>query len=206
MVHTGITLQPERAYLDILAPLFGEAEFFEIVPETMWRVVGGEIVPNGYYREFLELARKHATPCVAHGVGLSLGTADPEDIPRQRRWLDRIALDQREFGFLWYTDHLGATILSGSAVTLPIALPMHATAARIVTQRLVALQECVADVGIENSVFYFLLGEWYDRDPRSFSHAFKRYHGSVAPVALDPWAEAELFLRWLKDDAAASEV
>lgn len=44
--------------------------------------------------------------------------------------------------------------------------------------------------------------EWFERDPRAFTAAFQRYHHAVVPDALDPWREAELFERWLDDDAA----
>lgn len=164
MVPIGITLQPARRYLDILAPLFEtEAEFFEVAPETLWRLdESGEFVPNAYHLEFAELAARTGKPTVAHGVGLSLGTVDPADAPRLRRWLRRIELDHQVFDFQWYTDHLGVTVLAGHTIGLPIALPMTQAMASTVRTRLAALQSVVPDVGFENSVFYFLLGGWLD--------------------------------------------
>jgi hypothetical protein len=53
-------------------------------------------------------------------------------------------------------------------VTLPIALPMNDAMAAIVCERLVALQQVVPDTGFENSVFYFLLGDWLD-EPAFFA-------------------------------------
>lgn len=164
MVLTGITLQPEREYLDRLAPVLrSEAEFFEVAPETLWRIgPDGAFEPNAFHREFAALARDLGVPVVAHGVGLDVGSVDPAAAPRRARWLDRIARDHETFGFAWYTDHLGATSLAGRTVTLPVALPMTGAMAAVVRTNLRALQSIVPDVGLENSVFYFLLGRWLD--------------------------------------------
>ena len=164
MVLVGITLQPDRRYLDLLHPLFDDAvDYYEVAPETLWRLgADGSMIPNAFHREFLELAARTGKPFVAHGVGLSLGTADPGDRARLGRWLERIAADHREYRFLWYTDHLGATTLDAHGVALPIALPMTAAMAEVVRERLRALRGVVVDVGFENSVFYFLLGDWLD--------------------------------------------
>lgn len=134
-----------------------------MTPETTWRRGdGGGWIPNDFQREFLRLGRELGKPFVGHAVHGSFGTADPRDRARQAQWQQRIAADHAAFDFQWFTDHLGAAVLDGRAVTLPIALPMHATMARIVRERLVALQQVVPDTGFENSVFYFLLGDWLD--------------------------------------------
>ena len=39
--------------------------------------------------------------------------------------------------------------------------------------------------------------EWFDRDTRAFTQAFKRYHTSVAPTATFPADEARAFEAWL---------
>lgn len=39
--------------------------------------------------------------------------------------------------------------------------------------------------------------EWWQRDEQEFTRAFRRYHQSVPPQALDPWGEAEQFEAWL---------
>jgi len=175
VVAVGITLQPDRRYLDLLAPLFADdADYFEVAPETLWRAdPDGQLRPNGFYQEFLALARRTAKPVVAHGVGLSLGTLDPRDRRRQQLWLDRIARDHDDFCFAWYTDHFGATALAGRAVELPIAVPMVAAVAVAMRTRLLELQRIVADVGFENSVLYFTLGDWLD-EPAFFSEVLSR--------------------------------
>ena len=50
-------------------------------------------------------------------------------------------------------------------MTLPLPLPMTAEAARVVRRRLGQMQRLVGDVGVENSVAYFLLGDALD-EPR----------------------------------------
>jgi hypothetical protein len=41
-----------------------------------------------------------------------------------------------------------------------------------------------------------LANEWFERDPRGFTDAFRVYHHEVPPIALDPWREAVVFQRW----------
>lgn len=159
----GVSLQPETAFLRLLAPVLPEVDYFEIAPETTWRRdARGDWAPNGFHREFLRLGAELQKPFVGHAVQGSFGTAGPRDRERQAKWQRRVAADHALFRFLWFTDHLGAAVLDGSAMVLPIALPMHDTMAAIVRDRLVSLQQVVPDTGIENSVFYFLLGDWLD--------------------------------------------
>jgi len=160
----GFSLQPHVGTLGLLEPVLHEhVDYFEVAPETTWRRADdGRWQPNGFHREFLRLGAAMKKPFVAHAVNGSFGTADPRDRARQREWQRRIAEDHARFSFLWLTDHLGAAVLDQRAVMLPIALPMHDAMAAIVCERLVALQQVVPDTGFENSVFYFLLGDWLD--------------------------------------------
>ncbi|MBL8728233.1 MAG: DUF692 family protein [Planctomycetes bacterium] len=161
--RVGFSLQPDTEFLGLLEPVLRDADYFEITPETTWRRGGdGGWVPNGFHREFRRLGDELHTPFVGHAVHGSFGTADPRDRERQAAWQQRIAADHAVFDFQWFTDHLGAAVLDQRALTLPIALPMHDAMAQIVRERLVALQQVVPDVGVENSVFYFLLGDWLD--------------------------------------------
>lgn len=70
-----------------------------------------------------------------------------------------MAADHARFRFGWWTDHLGASSLDGLALTLPVALPMSPRAAAIVRGRLSAMSHIVGDVGVENTVAYFTLGD-----------------------------------------------
>ena len=153
-------LQPDEAYLELLGRLLGEVDYYEVAPETLaWVGEDGGWRENAYFRRFEALARDTGRPFVAHGVGLSLGTAAPEDRARRRAALAWATRCHRAFDFGWYTDHLGATSLAGQAVTLPIALPMTAYAAAATRRTLAAMQRVVPHVGVENSVAYFLLGD-----------------------------------------------
>ncbi|MCI0586854.1 MAG: hypothetical protein L0323_08455 [Planctomycetes bacterium] len=42
-------------------------------------------------------------------------------------------------------------------------------------------------------------GEWFDRDPRGFTEAFRRYHAEVVPTTSEPRAEKRLFEAWLAE-------
>ncbi len=174
MVAVGFTLQPEREYCERLEPLLLEdAEYFEVTPETTWVREGDEpFRPNGFWGLFRELGDRTGKPFVAHGVGLSLGTF-AEDGARLARCLQAIRMSQEAFRFLWYTDHLGPTLLDGRAVTIPVPLPMTREAAAAVRDRLAALQEIVPDVGFENSAFYYLLGKPLE-EPAFFARILER--------------------------------
>ena len=39
-------------------------------------------------------------------------------------------------------------------------------------------------------------GSWFDRDPRAFTSAFRRYHQEIAPRGIQPRDEGEAFFRW----------
>ncbi len=160
MIPIGFTLQPDGEFLERCDGILREeVDYFEVAPETTWFEDGaGVLRENGYHRRFLELGE--ATGCffVAHGVGLSMGTAARSDEKRRWRWTKRLAADQARFRYRWYTDHLGATSLDGWAVTLPMPLPMTTRAAAVVRRRLATMRRVVGDVGVENNVAYFLLG------------------------------------------------
>ena len=159
-VGVGFTLQPEERYLTLLdRELREEPDYLVVAPETTWKPGDEEaFAPNGYHRVFQELKRETGKACVAHGVGFSIGSA-VRDEERDARWLARIARDHALFDFRWYTDHLGATVLDGRELTLPLALPYDDEACAAVGLALDRLQTIVPDVGFENSVFYFHFGD-----------------------------------------------
>ncbi len=162
-VGVGLVLPPSERDLELLAPLLeSEPDYYEVAPETLWRVADGRLAPNGYHAKFAELHARSGRPFVAHGVAYSVGSASPGEDERRARWRDAIAASHATFDFCWYTDHLGATVLAGRNVALPMPLPMTAGVADCVRARLAALQTVVPDVGLENSVFYHLYGDPLD--------------------------------------------
>ncbi|MCP3916018.1 MAG: DUF692 domain-containing protein [bacterium] len=160
MGHIPVGSQRYLALCDEL--LRTEVDYFEVAPETTWRTAeDGTFVPNGYHAYFARLKEETEKPLVAHGVGWSPGTVQ-RDAERSARWLERIRTDHAQFGFEWYTDHLGATELAGLELTLPMPLPMTPAMVRVVRASLEDLQRIVPRVGLENSVFYFHLGDPLD--------------------------------------------
>jgi uncharacterized protein (UPF0276 family) len=161
MIPVGFSLQPDVEFMGLLEGVLRESvDYYEVAPETLWRVEeSGALGPNGFHRRFAELGHAYDKPFVAHGVGFSVGSSGHSDASRRKRWLERLVHDQRTFGFQWYTDHLGASSFGDLAMTLPVAIPMTSYAAGNVRSALAGLQTVVPDVGVENSVFYFALGD-----------------------------------------------
>ena len=123
-VGVGFSLQPEEAFLDLLGDVIRrEPDYFELAPETCWAPErDGEFGRNGFSKTFERLGRAGGQGFVAHGVGFSVGSAEP-DTERRGRWLRAIARDHVCFDFGWYTDHLGVSVPAGHEILLPIALP-----------------------------------------------------------------------------------
>lgn len=157
----GLVLQPDEAYLELLDDVLQtEVDYYEVAPETLWfEDEEGRLHPNGFFRRFAALREDTKRPFVAHGVGQSIGTSSRGQAARRRRNLRRLADDHRVFDFRWYTDHLGATTLDDLAITLPLSLPMTAYAAKVAARCLRAMQGVVPDVGVENSMAHFVLGD-----------------------------------------------
>src|SRR5262249_52420268 len=109
--------------------------------------------------------------------------------------------DAATFEFAWYTEHLGATALAGRELALPLPLPMTGESAAVVRASLHELQALVPDVGVENSVFYFHLGDPLDEPaflgecldaPRM--HLLLDLHNVYATAlnaGFDPWGYVE---------------
>ena len=163
MVAVGFTLQPEDRFLSLLgAVATADADYLEVAPETLWYLDDrGELRPNGYFARILEMGEREGLPFVAHGVGWSVGSAGV-DPARDALWREGIEATHERFRFGWYTDHLGATVLGGEELLLPLPVPMDDTSVGLVRERLAALSALVGEVGVENSAFYYLLGDPLD--------------------------------------------
>lgn len=160
----GFTLHSEPKFLGLLEGLaLRHADVLEVAPETLWFPEDdGRFRPNSYWERILRLGRGARKRFVAHGVGWSPCGAEPVDAPRSRRWLEAIAATHAAFAFEWYTDHFGTTELAGESVILPVAVPLTEASLSRGRARLAALQRIVPDVGLENSVFYYQLGDPLD--------------------------------------------
>jgi uncharacterized protein (UPF0276 family) len=202
----GFALPPDAETLERVQPLLARTELFEVTPETLWVEDGaGDLVPNGFHRRFLALARRLRRPVVAHGVGLSMGSSSALDRLRQVRWLSRLRKDHAAFRFRWYTEHLGAGSLAGQAMWLPMPVPMTAAVARVVRSGLRQMASVVPTVGIENNVAYFTFGDPLDeprfiaRCLRGGGHLLLDLH-NVLTMALNHGFEPEAYLSRLELD------
>lgn len=164
MIGVGLSLQPESAFLDLLDEVCRtKVDYFEVSPETLWwEDASGLLIENGFHQRLQRLVKQTCKPVVGHGVGLSLSGVDRRDAARRRRWLSRLAEDQKRLQFAWYTDHLGVSAPVGQAAMLPLPVWQTPAAATLLLRRLRKLQQIVPQVGVENSVFYFALGSPLD--------------------------------------------
>lgn len=155
----GLALHPDEDYLERVMGLYErEAELLELAPETTWALdERGALITNGFHARFLALGRRLGLPFVAHGVGLSPGSAG--DPARRARWLAQVAADHRHFDFRWYTEHLGVTVLGDQEMTLPLGLPMTTTSVALTRACLAEMRRVVPHVGLENTAIYFMHGE-----------------------------------------------
>src|SRR5687768_17097990 len=99
----GFPIDGARESLRLCQPILDEdVDFYEVSPEMFWQSDGNGGFTHSPYADLVsELRVRTGKPLVAHGLGLSPGTAldDPADGPRLARWLDQIARDQRRFDF-----------------------------------------------------------------------------------------------------------
>jgi hypothetical protein len=159
VTRVGLTLQPDPVFLDLLdETISSDVDYFEVAPETLWFAdADGAVRPNGFHDRFGELRERTGKPFVAHGVGLSMASSWDPDRARRRRWLDRVRADGDVFGFEWYSDHYGASVLGGYALTLPVPLPNDDATVAATRTCLSEMQTVVDCVAVENTAFYFCL-------------------------------------------------
>src|SRR5262249_13989722 len=121
----GFALHPEAAYLELCRDIIEqEVDFLEVTPEALWQADReGGLSGNPWTSVLACIQERSGKPFVAHGLGLSPGTAGDRDEIRLQHWLQQIALQQQRFGFLWYTEHLGWIQTDGLEAVLPLPLP-----------------------------------------------------------------------------------
>lgn len=162
----GVALHPDAEYLRLCRDIIEEdANFLEVAPETLWRAdADGNLAAGPWADVFDRIRRGSGKPFVAHGLGLSPGTAGDGDQEedRLRRWLTQIERDQERFQYAWYTEHLGWVEAEGQELVLPLPLPPTEESVRTVADRLARLKPIIPTVGFENQVSYFALGKVRD--------------------------------------------
>lgn len=157
-VGVGFSLHPNEEYLGLCRPIIEEeADFFEVVPETLWQIhEDGSLSASPWSQLMRGIQQRSDKPFVCHGLGLSPGTSDATaDEARLSHWLEQLRRDQAEFGFLWYTEHLGWMEAGGLVADLPLPLPPTEESVQTVARRLKRLQPIIPIVGFENQVSYF---------------------------------------------------
>jgi uncharacterized protein len=159
----GFVIHPDKQYLQLCAPVIErEAEFYEVAPDAFW-IRDDTSCRSGPFAETLERIRDASRrPLVAHGLGLSPGTAESDDSPRLLAWLAQIERDQERFAFEWYTEHLGWCESGGRELLLPLPLPPTDEAVATVARRLALLKPVIPFVGFENQTSFIPLD-----DPRT---------------------------------------
>ncbi len=164
----GIPLFPDFEYLELMREVIeDEADYFEVNPETLWRMEDGRLVRNDYYPLFQQFRDRSGKPFVAHGLGFSPGTPVAGDRERTDAWLARLRDDQAEFRFAWMSEHLGWQIADGLQAVLPLPLPPTDEAVAVVAERMRLLSAISGTSAFENNANYFGLGE--SRDPEFFN-------------------------------------
>lgn len=167
-VGVGFSLHPETEYLTLCRAIIEEeVDFFEISPETLWQIhPDGSLSPSPWARPVADIHAASGKPFVAHGLGLSPGTADTAaDETRLGHWFAQIRRDHERFGFLWYTEHLGWMDAGGRVADFPVLLPPTEEAVQTVARRLGRLKPIIPVVGFENQVSYFAFGDVRSEPP-----------------------------------------
>jgi uncharacterized protein (UPF0276 family) len=118
-------------------------DWFEVISENF-------MVEGGRALEVLEDVRAHY-PIVMHGVGLSIGSADPLN----RAYLDALRGAARRFAPRWISDHLCWTGVGGRNLHDLLPLPYIEETVRHVASRLRQVQEILErTILIENVSSY----------------------------------------------------
>jgi uncharacterized protein (UPF0276 family) len=137
----GLSFRPEAR--EGLWPRLGELDVVEIVVDD-W-------ISNSAQRGELEAVAR-LVPAVAHGVGLSVGTAtgpDPE-------YLCQVAEALSALGTSWYSEHLAFTGVPGRDLGQLLPLPRTPEVADIVARNVQAVRQYVGmPILLENVSYYF---------------------------------------------------
>jgi uncharacterized protein (UPF0276 family) len=144
----GVGLGLRRIHLDLLAEAVPEPiRFLEIAPEN-WMRVGGRL--GRLFRQLTE-----STPFSAHGLSLSLGSADPLDVA----FLKELKTFLEDHRILAYSEHLSYCSDQGHLYDL-MPIPFTEEAAAHVARRIIETQEILERrIAIENVSYYLAPGQ-----------------------------------------------
>jgi len=144
----GVGLGLRRIHLDPLAEAVPEPiRFLEIAPEN-WMRVGGRL--GRLFRQLTE-----STPFSAHGLSLSLGSADPLDMA----FLKELKTFLEDHRILAYSEHLSYCSDQGHLYDL-MPIPFTEEAAAHVARRIIQTQEILERrIAIENVSYYLAPGQ-----------------------------------------------
>jgi uncharacterized protein len=141
-----------RANLDLL-------DYVAVIPDTFWSDQGSGASPR--YEELeadVDLLEWLAAriPLVAHGIGLSIGSAGLLDL----EYVDQVAAWQRRFAFRWHSDHLSYVRVVDEGghdhnAGLAIPFPYDEDVLAMIAERVELVHERVpAPFLLENNVSY----------------------------------------------------
>lgn len=170
----GVGLSFQASLQGFVAEHAEAFDFVEIIPDIFWNDLGRERTPR--FAELPEtdavLARLAArTPLVGHGVGLSIGSAEPFD----EAYLAQVAAFRARHGLRWFSEHLSFNRLPDPQAphelidlgfTLPV--PYDVEVLELLIERVARLRACLGvPVLLENNVYYFRIPE-QDLDEAEF--------------------------------------
>lgn len=161
----GVGLVFNAALQDFVLEHGDAFDYLEIMPDTHWL----ETVEDGVTVHvdapdslaFLDGLHARGVPMVIHGIGLSIGSADPLD----RRHLAHVAAWARRYGCAWHSDHLASTrVVDGHGrrldVGFPMAVPYDRDVLELLVERVAEVQAAVpGPFLLENNVYYYTIPE-----------------------------------------------
>ena len=143
----GVGVLYNAALPDFLRANLDLVDYVAVIPDTFWSDRGAGASPRFEELEadvdFLTWLAERI-PLVAHGIGLSIGSAGPLDL----EYLEQVARWQARFGWRWHSDHLsfvrvvdqhGHDHNAGLAIPFPYdedVLALVAERARLVQERI----------------------------------------------------------------------
>jgi uncharacterized protein len=156
VLGVGLLLNPHT--FEVAGDVPPAYQFLEIIPDRFWLDRG----PRSGMR-FAELAPTvealdalaAEVPVIAHGIGLSIGSASLFDTG----YLDQVALWQKRYGFAWHSDHLAFSRLSEHGVEIHAAVTLPLTrddeSLRLLADRIAVVFERVpVPFLLENNVYF----------------------------------------------------